>query len=193
MSVSDYLSAQRRQRLGAVDLTPRPARLSHTTIVEVMELMHANNAGNVHGGTIMRLADTAAGIAAARHCGQRVVTAAMDEMSFLEPVLIGDILHVQATVNEAFSSSMEVGVRIDVEQITPAGALRHVSSAYLAFVALDENGKPGRVPPLLAETDLERRRQAQARIRREQRLLRKQALQRHDAEGAAGRALPSSG
>ena len=168
--------ALRRSRPGGpVDLSPRPARLSRTEIVQVMELSDVNLAGNVHGGGIMRLADTAAGLAAGRHCGQRVVTAAMDEMTFLEPVLMGDILHVEAIVSEAFTTSVEVAVRVEVETVAH-GDHRHVSSAYLVFVALDENGRPAPVPPLITETEEERVRQAQANVRREQRLLRKKAL-----------------
>jgi acyl-CoA hydrolase len=180
--VIDPFAPVRRRRAassgGTHDLAPRRAADSRTVIVEVMEIAHANNAGNVHGGTIMRLADTAAGIAAARHSRRRVVTASMDEMSFLAPVDIGDMVHVQATVNEVFRSSMEVGVRIDVEAI-PDGERRHVATAYLTFVAVDEDMKPISVPPIIAESDEEKRRQAHARIRREQRLLRKQALLRH--------------
>ncbi len=162
-----------------VDTAPRAASLSRTTICVVMEIEHANNAGYVHGGTIMRLVDTAAGIAAARHARRRVVTAAMDDMSFLSPVYIGDLVTVLAMVNDAHRSSMEVGVRVDVETV-PTGERRHVASAHLVFVGLGADGKPAPVSPVVAETEDERRRQAQARIRREQRLLRKRAL---DAAG----------
>jgi acyl-CoA hydrolase len=96
-------------------------------------------------------------------------------MTFVEPVMMGDILHVEAIVSEAFRTSVEIAVRVEVETMAH-GAHRHVSSAYLVFVALDENGKPAAVPPLIAETADERLRQAQANVRREQRLLRKQAL-----------------
>ena len=165
-----------RDRLyGDVDLTPRPASQSRTVICVVMELEHVNNAGYVHGGTIMRLVDTAAGIAAVRHARRRVVTAAMDDMSFLAPVYIGDLVTVEAMVNDAHHTSMEIGVRVDVETV-PTGEHRHVASAHLVFVGLDEEGRPAPVPPVIAETDQERRRQAEAKIRREQRLLRKQAL-----------------
>lgn len=159
-----------------VDLSPRPASQSKTVISTVMEIEHANNAGYVHGGTIMRLVDTAAGIAAARHARRRVVTAAMDDMSFLSPVYIGDLVTVLAMVNDAHRTSMEVGVRVDVETV-PTNKRRHVASAHLVFVGLDEAGKPAPVPPVVAETDDEKRRQAQARIRREQRLIRKRALE----------------
>lgn len=161
----------------AVDLSPRRAIDSQTEICEVMEIQHANNAGYVHGGTIMRLVDTAAGIAAARHCRNRVVTAAMDDMSFLSPVFLGDLVTVKAMVNDAHRTSMEVGVRVEVETV-PTGVTRYVASAHLVFVALDAEGHPTPVPPVSAETDDERRRQAQARVRREQRLVRKAALER---------------
>jgi uncharacterized protein (TIGR00369 family) len=167
--------ADRDQLYEDPDLTPRPASESRTTISVVMEIEHANNAGYVHGGTIMRLVDTASGIAAARHARRRVVTAAMDDMSFLSPVYIGDLLTVRAMVNDAHRSSMEVGVRVDVETV-PTGDRRHVASAHLVFVGLDNDGKPAPVPQVIAESDDERRRQQQAKIRREQRLLRKKAL-----------------
>ncbi len=166
-----------RDRLYAdVDLSPRPASASRTVICVVMEIEHANNAGYVHGGTIMRLVDTAAGIAAARHARRRVVTAAMDDMSFLSPVYIGDLVTVVAMVNDSHRSSMEVGARVDVETV-PTGEHRRVATAHLVFVGLGEDGKPAPVPPVIAESDDEKRRQAQARIRREQRLIRKRALE----------------
>jgi uncharacterized protein (TIGR00369 family) len=166
-----------RDRLYAdVDLSPRAASQSRTVISVVMEIEHANNAGYVHGGTIMRLVDTAAGIAAARHARRRVVTAAMDDMSFLSPVYIGDLVTVLAMVNDSHRTSMEVGVRVDVETV-PTGATRRVATAHLVFVGLDESGKPAPVPPVIAESDDEKRRQAQARVRREQRLIRKRALE----------------
>jgi uncharacterized protein (TIGR00369 family) len=158
-----------------MDQSPRPASQSRTTICVVMEIEHSNNAGFVHGGTIMRLVDTAAGIAAVRHARRRVVTAAMDDMSFLAPVYIGDLVTVQAMVNDAHRTSMEIGVRVEVETV-PTGEHRYVASAHLVFVGLDEQGRPAAVPAVIAETDDEKRRQAQARIRREQRLVRKQAL-----------------
>lgn len=140
-----------------------------------MQIFHANNDGHVHGGAIMRAVDEAAGIAAMRHCRLRVVTASMDDMSFLAPVYIGELVSVRAMVNDAHRTSMEVGVRVDVENIANDG-WRRVASAHLVFVALDVDGRPTSVPPVIAESPEERRRQAQARIRREQRLLRKKAL-----------------
>ena len=140
-----------------------------------MQIQHANNDGNVHGGSIMRLADEAAGIAAIRHARRRVVTASMDDMSFLAPVYIGDLLRVRASVNDAHRTSMEVGVRVDTENIATE-QWRHVASAHLVFVALDAEGRPTPVAPVEAETADDTRRQAQARVRREQRLVRKRAL-----------------
>ena len=103
-----------------VDLTPRSPSESDTLLSVAMEIEHANNSGYVHGGTIMRLVDTAAGIAAVKHARRRVVTATMDEMSFLAPVYIGDLLTVRARVNDAHHTSMEISVRVDVERI-PSG------------------------------------------------------------------------
>jgi acyl-CoA hydrolase len=109
----------------------------------------------------------------------------MDEMSFLNSVHIGDLVTVRAQVNDTGRTSMEVGVTVDVE--IPGGETVHVSTAHLVFVALDGNRRPVPVPPLVPETDEERQRQAEARIRREQRLLRKEALRRaRNGEATAG-------
>jgi acyl-CoA hydrolase len=170
------LRDQRTRQYGEpVDLTPRPPSASRTEISTVMDITQANNDGNVHGGSIMRLVDEAAGIAALRHARRRVVTASMDDMSFLAPVYIGDLVTVRAMVNDAHRTSMEVGVRVDVENVA-TGEWRYVASAHLVFVALALDGRPTPVPPIVAETEDEKRRQTQARIRREQRLVRKRAL-----------------
>jgi uncharacterized protein (TIGR00369 family) len=157
------------------DLTPRLASDSEVELVQVMELTDANLSGNVHGGAIMRLIDTAAGIAAHKHCGGRVVTVAMDEMSFLEPFFIGDVVTVRAMVNDVGRTSMEVGVRVEAENFVTKREV-HSSSAYLVFVALDEEGKPRQVPPLVVETEEEMQRQREAKVRREARLARKAAI-----------------
>jgi acyl-CoA hydrolase len=156
-------------------VAPRPASASRTEITEIMEIQHANNSGYVHGGTIMRMVDNAAGIAAHKHARRRIVTASMDDMSFLAPVFIGDLVTVRAMVNDVHRTSMEVGVRVDVESI-PSGEIRNVASAHLVFVALDAEGQPVEVAPVIAETEDEKRRQAQARVRRQQRMIRKAAL-----------------
>jgi acyl-CoA hydrolase len=162
---------------------PKPPSASEVVLSRQMEIPDANLAGNVHGGTVMKMVDTAAGLAAAKHCGGLAVTAAMDEMSFLEPVYVGDVLTVKAMVNEAFSTSMEVGVRVEAENVT-SGRRVHTSSAYLVFVALDEHGNPRPVPPVVGETEGERRRQREAKLRRAARLARKRAID--EARAAKG-------
>jgi uncharacterized protein (TIGR00369 family) len=158
-------------------LEPRSPRESRVTLSQLMELTHANYLGNVHGGEIMKLIDTAAGIAAGQHAGGPTVTASLDELSFLHPVRVGHIVFVHASVNDVGRTSMEVGVRVEAEDPL-SGERTHTSSAYLVFVALDEQGRPRPVAPLRPETDLERRRQAEARIRREHRLARAEAIRR---------------
>jgi uncharacterized protein (TIGR00369 family) len=137
----------------------------------------ANPSGDVHGGTIMKLVDTAAGVCAIRHCRTRVVTVTMDSMSFLHPVYVGDVVTLYASVNDTGNTSLEVGVRVEAENIRTAKKL-HTSSAYLVFVALDDHGKPTKVPPLIVETETERRRQEHAKIRRETRKARQEAIKR---------------
>ena len=157
------------------ELEPRTPAQSQVELVQLMTILDANNVGNVHGGTIMKLVDTAAGLAAARHCGGLAVTAGMDEMSFLEPVYVSDVVTIKAMVNDVGRTSLEVGVRVEAENVT-TGRRVHTSSAYLVFVALDADGKPRPVPPLTPETDEERQRQHEARLRREARLARKAAI-----------------
>jgi uncharacterized protein (TIGR00369 family) len=132
----------------------------------------ANPMGNVHGGEIMRLIDECAGAAATRHARQRVVTARVDELSFVAPVYVGNLVTAQASVNDVGTKSMEVGVRVDAEDML-TGKTAHVSSAYLVFVAIGDDGKTAPLPPVVAETDEERRRMADAKVRRERRLARR--------------------
>src|SRR5687767_1546387 len=122
-----------------------------------MGIGDANTAGNVHGGVILHLCDEVAGIAAVRHSGGRVVTAAMDRMTFLHPVYVGNLLTVKATVNAAWRTSMEVGVRVEAENVR-SGEVTHTSTAYLTMVALDDEGRPMEVPPVRPETPEEERR-----------------------------------
>jgi len=161
----------------AHELAARPPSASTVTLSQHMDLAHANFMGNVHGGEIMKLIDTAAGIAASRHAGGPVVTASLDEMSFLHPVHVGDVVLVHASVNDVGRTSLEVGVRVEAEDIL-SGRRTHTSSAYLVFVALDERAQPRPVPRLIAETDVDRRRQAEAKIRREHRLAQAEAIRR---------------
>jgi acyl-CoA hydrolase len=134
-----------------------------------MSIADANMAGNVHGGTIMRMCDEVAGIAAIRHCGRRVVTAGMDRMAFLTPVYVGDVVTVKATVNAAWRTSIEVGVRVEAENVH-TGEVRHTSTAYLTMVALDDEGQPAPVPPVAPQTEDELRRFREAEHRRATRL-----------------------
>jgi acyl-CoA hydrolase len=134
-----------------------------------MGVQEANTAGNVHGGWIMKLCDEVAGIAAIRHCGERVVTAGMDRMTFLHPVMVGDLVVFRASVNAAWHTSMEVGVRVEAENVRTR-ELTHTSTAYLTMVALDEDGRPAQVPPIAPETDDDRRREREAQLRRSNRL-----------------------
>ena len=140
----------------------------------------ANNSGNVHGGVIMHLCDEVAGIAAVRHSGLRVVTAAMDRMTFLHPVYVGDLLTLKATVNAAWRTSMEVGVRVEAEDVR-SGDVRHVSAAYLTMVALDEEGQPTAVPELTPETPDEQRRAREAQLRRDNRLAERRSIEKNRA------------
>jgi acyl-CoA hydrolase len=136
----------------------------------------ANLAGNVHGGVILYLCDEVAGIAAVRHCGTRVVTAAMDRMTFISPVYVGHLVTVKATVNAAWRSSMEVGVRVEAENIR-SGEVTHTSTAYLTLVALDEEGKPTQVPPVEPQTPDEQRRAREAQLRRDNRLAERERIE----------------
>ncbi len=156
------------------ELRPKTVKESQITMTQQMLPSDANPFGNVHGGAIMRLIDSAAGACAGRHARERVVTARIDELSFLAPVYVGDLVYAKASVNDVGRTSMEVGVRVEAENVR-TGAIVHVSSAYLVFVAIDEQGRPMPVPPLVAETPDEKRRQAAARARRASRLQRPRA------------------
>lgn len=157
--------------------TPGRPQDSEIVFVRPMEITDSNALGKVHGGVIMRAVDSAAGAAAARHSGCICVTAAIDGLSFLEAVNVGDVLTVQARVNGVGRTSLEVGVRVEAEPWR-GGQRRHTTSAYVLMVALDDDGKPTEVRPLVAETEEDRRRQHQAGIRRE---LRKERLRRLSA------------
>lgn len=142
------------------------------SVVETTELVlpgHTNPLGNVFGGRVMELVDVTAGVAASRHARSAVVTASMDELHFREPVKLGHVMILRASVNYAGKTSMEVGVRVEREDPL-TGERVHTATAYLTFVALAPDGKPRTVPPLIAETDEEHRRMENARIRRAERL-----------------------
>jgi acyl-CoA hydrolase len=146
-----------------------------------MGIADANNAGNVHGGLIMHMCDEVAGIAAVRHSGRRVVTVGMDRMTFDKPVYVGHLVTVRATVNAAWRSSMEVGVRVEAENVR-TGELIHTSTAYLTMVALDDEGGPTPVPPLATETPDETRRAREAQLRRDTRLAERERIEAERAQ-----------
>jgi acyl-CoA hydrolase len=150
-----------------------------------MGIQDANNAGNVHGGHIMKLCDEAAGIAAVRHSGFRVVTAGMDRMIFLQPVFVGSLVTFRASVNAVWRTSMEVGVRVEAEQVR-SREVTHTSTAYLTMVALDDDGRPAEVPPLEPETDAEHRRAREAQLRRDNRLRERDQLMVERGEELGG-------
>lgn len=128
--------------------------------------------GTIFGGRIMEWSDIAGSIVASRHARQVVVTAAMDEMQFLSPVKLGDIVILKTSVNFTHNTSMEIGVRIEAENPL-TGERTHTSSAYLTFVALNANGKPIEVPPVIPVTSEEKRRFEEGRKRREERIKRR--------------------
>jgi acyl-CoA hydrolase len=140
----------------------------------------ANPLGNLFGGKVMALVDLAGSISAARHARSSVVTASVDNMSFLYPVRIGELVTCYSQVNRVFKTSMEVGVKVCVENLK-TGEIRHTSSAYLTFVALGADGQRITIPPVVPETEEEKRRYEDALMRREYRLeLKKRALESWD-------------
>ena len=156
---------------GLEALPPSHARTSLSLLADGS---HVNLLGNVHGGVVMRLVDSTAGAVAQRHSGGPAVTAAMDEMAFLEPVHVGDILRTVAQVNWAGRTSMEIGVGVESAPWNEAGREPlHVASAYLVFVAIDDHGRPRHLPRLAPQTADEVRRAREAEIRRAHRLARR--------------------
>jgi acyl-CoA hydrolase len=141
-----------------------------------MTATDTNLLGTVHGGVIMKLVDDAAGAVAGRHSGGPAVTASMDEMVFLEPVRVGDLVHVRAQCNWTGRSSMEIGARVLAERWNESTPATHVGSAYLVFAGVDEAGRPRTVPPVLPETEQDKRRYQEAQIRRAHRLARRRAI-----------------
>ncbi len=142
---------------------------SSTTISHVVTPQDANASGNVHGGVIMKLIDTAAGVVSARHSRCNIVTASIDRLDFHNPAFIGELITLKASLNFVGKTSMEIGVRVEAENIRTTET-RHIASAYLTFVALDENHQPKMVPPLILEDADEIRRNKEALNRRKIRL-----------------------
>jgi acyl-CoA hydrolase len=159
-------------------MDPKPASESRVVLARWMGIIDANSAGNVHGGTVMKLCDEAAGLAAIKHSRSRVVTAAMDRMNFLYPIHVGELVTFSAMVNAVWRTSMEIGIRVDAENpLTGEG--RHTNTAYITMVALDDHGNPSRVPPLVASTPDEQRRMREAELRRANRLEEREQILAH--------------
>src|SRR5262245_4205924 len=152
-------------------MTTRPSKPVKESQHETSELMmpgDANNQGHVFGGVILSMMDKTAAIAAFRHCRLNVVTASIDRVDFREPIHLGDLVVMKASVNFAGRTSMEVGVRVEAEELL-SGRRRHTNSCYLTFVAVDRNGRPVEVPALKPETPDEIRRYEAAKERRQRR------------------------
>lgn len=156
---------------GDARLPAKCASESQVMLSQQMMPSDANPLGNVHGGHVMKLVDEAGALAAMRHARRPVVTVAMDSITFLSPVRVGHVIMLHSAVNWVGKSSIEVGVRVEAENpIT--GEITHTNSAYAVFVALDDAGKPCTVPPLILETDQDRRRWDEAEARQQLRLTR---------------------
>ena len=151
---------------------PKPKSTSRVTLSQLMHPEHANLLGHVHGGWIMKLVDEAGALACMRYAQKKVVTVVIDSMTFRQPIKIGDLIILNAEVTYTGRTSMEVEVQVLAENpIT--GEQTHTNTAYLVYVALDDEGKPTPVPPLKAETDEERLKMEKAKERQERRLKQK--------------------
>ena len=163
----------------------RPVKESQHTTSELMMPHDANILGHVFGGAILALMDKCAAVAAFRHARSACVTASIDRVDFREPIHVGDLVVMLASVNFAGRTSMEVGVRVEAEELL-SGRRRHTNSCYLTFVAVDRNGRPIEVPPVVPETDDEQRRYAAAQARRKRRLEERGAEQKERDDHRAG-------
>jgi uncharacterized protein (TIGR00369 family) len=151
------------------ELTPKPMRASQVTLAQFMQPEHANPLGNIHGGWIMKLVDECGALACMRHSRTRVVTVAIDSMTFHQPIKVGDLVTLIAEVTYTGRTSMEVEVLVEAENpIT--GVKTSTNHAYLVYVALDESGQPVAIPPIMAETPEEQNRLGAAKQRQAARL-----------------------
>ena len=153
-----------------MELTPKKVSVSEVIMTQLVLPTHTNSLDTIFGGTIMSWIDIAAAISAQRHCNRPVVTASMDQMSFYAPVRKGWVVNLKASVNFVAKTSMEIGVKVTAENPT-TGELFHTSTAYMTFVALNSQGRPTDVPPLILESADDKRRFAEGKKRRELRLL----------------------
>jgi acyl-CoA hydrolase len=168
-AAQDVNLTKKRQPAGTREPAGRRVSESRTEMVEVVLPQDANVLGNILGGRVMHLVDIAGAIAAHRHCRSHVVTASVDHLDFRNPILIGELIVLKASVNRAFHTSLEVGVKVFSENVL-SGERKHTTSAYLTYVAVDAEGRPIPVPPLVCETAEDRRRFRDALARRKTRL-----------------------
>jgi len=155
----------------------KPVRDSWHETSELMMPQDANNLGHVFGGVMLSMMDKTAAIAAFRHSRRNVVTASIDRVDFREPIHLGDLVVMKASVNYVGRTSMEIGVRVEAEELL-TGRRRHTNSCYLTFVAVDKNGRPIEIPGVIPETPDEKRRYEAAKLRRERRLEERTAEQK---------------
>ena len=160
---------ERRRKANSSGLVGKPVSASRTEMVEVVLPQDANVFGNILGGRVMHLVDIAAAITAHRHCRAMAVTASVDHIDFRNPIRVGEVIILKASLNRAFHTSMEIGVKVFSEDLL-TGQKKHTTSAYVTFVALDENHRPKPVPPVVCETHEDRRRFREALVRRKYRL-----------------------
>ena len=158
------------------ELKPKTMKVSQVIMIELVLPNDTNMLNNLLGGRLMHWMDIAAAMAASRHCNNVAVTAVVDDLAFHEPIRLGNIVTLKASVNRAFKTSMEVGVRVEVEDFE-TGEIKHSNSAYFTFVSVDRaSGKKMPVPQVVAETDIEKKWHEEALIRRNQRLQRKSGI-----------------
>lgn len=160
---------------------PRSPEHSVSTTSELMMPQHVNNLGHVFGGVLLAMVDRAAAVAAMRHAGMPCVTVSIDRVDFKEPIYAGELVTCRARVNFVGTTSMEIGVHVEAENLL-SGGRRHTNDCFLTFVAIDEESRPVPVPPLELETEEDRQREREGRRRREVR----QALDRELGEGKGG-------
>lgn len=154
-------------------MQPKPVSASRITLAQLMQPEHANNLGHVHGGWIMKLMDEAGALACMRHAQKRVVTVAVDQMTFHLPIRTTDLVILTAEVSYVGRTSMEVEIKVIAENPI-SGEQVHTNTAYMVFVALDENGSPSPVPPLVAESEAQQQRMEEGRLRQAYRLAQNQ-------------------
>ena len=147
----------------------RPVAESQHETAEIMMPQHANNLGHVFGGVVLAMVDKTAAVAAIRHARMSCVTVSVDRVDFREPIHVGDLVIVKSSVNFVGRTSMEIGVRVEAEDMI-SGSRRHTNSCYLTFVAVDRNGRPVAIPPVIPESEIEKRRFSAAQLRRKRRL-----------------------